>query len=204
MYIPAPMIIDDRQQQHQFIEQFSFGVMLSDSLEASHLPFLLDRDNGELGTLYSHAARANRHCRALDGRRVLVVFNGPHAYISPTWYAGKPAVPTWNYGAVHATGTVTLLGADETHEVITQTLAKYEPALLSRQDVVTDALRDKLSSAIVGFKITLDGIEGKHKLGQHRSSEDQQGVAAGLATSGDHASMQLLEYMRQTGLGIGT
>lgn len=203
MYIPAPMHMTERQQQQDFIDHFSFGLLMSADLEGTHLPFLIERNEGEFGTLYSHAARANPHCRALDGQRVLVAFTGPHAYISPTAYAKTPAVPTWNYAAVHVTGTLELLAPAQTREVITRTLARYEPKLPATNEIVTEEIRDKLSTAIVGLRIRLDNIEGKLKLGQHRSRADQHGVAAALATAGDHQSLQLLDYMQATGIGMG-
>ena len=107
MYIPAAFVESDPTALHGFIEQHSFGLLVS-QLDgqpfASHLPFLLDRAAGTQGTLIGHMARANPQWRQSDGQTALVIFSGPHAYISPTWYEADQVVPTWNYAAVHAYG----------------------------------------------------------------------------------------------------
>ena len=195
MHIPSAMQMP-LEQAHALVEAFSFGVLVSDGLQATHLPFLLVRDEGEYGTLYGHFARANPHWRDLDGQQVLTIFNGPHAYISPTWYARKPAVPTWNYAVVHVEGTLELLDSSATNDILDKTLAKYEPELLDDPDTLSDALRDKLLPAIVGIRIRIDAIHGKAKLGRHRSPEDQAGVDAGLRHSDDPQARQLWRYMQ--------
>ncbi|GGY05067.1 hypothetical protein GCM10007160_35950 [Litchfieldella qijiaojingensis] len=199
IHIPPSMQMH-LEQAHALIEEFSFGVLVSEGLQATHLPFLLERNEGEHGTLYGHLARANPHGRGLHGQRVLTIFNGPHAYISPTWYAKKPAVPTWNYAVVHAEGTLELLDSSTTNEILDKTLAKYEPELLDDPETLSDALRDKLLPAIVGVRIRIHEIHGKAKLGQHRSQEDQAGVAAGLRDSDNPQARQLWRYMQSISL----
>src|SRR5438445_13331101 len=109
MYIPAHFLESDLPTLHEFIERNSFGLLVSQcdgSPFASHLPFLLERSSGSRGTLVGHMARANPQWEQASGQRVLAVFSGPHAYISPTWYEADAVVPTWNYAAVHVTGHV--------------------------------------------------------------------------------------------------
>ncbi|MGL6251979.1 MAG: FMN-binding negative transcriptional regulator, partial [Billgrantia desiderata] len=103
MYVPPSMRLT-REQAWALVERYGFAVLVGADLQATHLPLTLERSEGELGSLYGHFARANPHWRALDGNRALAIFSGPHAYVSPSWYASRPAVPTWNYLAVHATG----------------------------------------------------------------------------------------------------
>ena len=203
MYLPDNMRMADRAASHALIETFSFGILCSPSLEATHLPFVLVPEEGPQGTLYSHCARANPHWRELDRKPVLVIFQGPHAYISPTWYAQAPAAPTWNYVAVHVTGTAELLAADESREVIEATVRKHEPALLEEGRVLTEAFREQLMPALVGFRIPIATLQGKEKLGQHRSRADQRGVLQALSRSPDGASRALAEYMRASGRGTG-
>src|SRR4051812_5840105 len=107
MYVPAAFAEPDRGRLHEFIEAYSFGLLVSSHRGpfATHLPFLLDRTAGPHGTLVGHMARANPQWHDLDGREVLAVFSGPHAYVSPSWYEADDVVPTWNYVAVHARGT---------------------------------------------------------------------------------------------------
>src|SRR4051794_35885289 len=112
MYVPAHFEQTDLATLHAFIEDHSFGLltsMLDGRLFASHLPFLLDRQAGPFGSLLGHVAKANPQWRQLAGQEVFVVFSGPHAYVSPTWYEAEHVVPTWNYVAVHAYGRCRLI-----------------------------------------------------------------------------------------------
>lgn len=101
MYIPKNVALHDKQAIADLINHFGFGLLISPTLEATHLPLLYEAADDGQEYLYGHIAKANGHWQQLDGQQVLVVFSGPHSYISPTWYANSPAVPTWNYAAVH-------------------------------------------------------------------------------------------------------
>src|SRR5258708_7170285 len=112
MYIPSAFAETDLATLHDFIQAHSFALLASHhdgQPLASHLPLLLDRATGVQGTLRGHMARANPQWRQADGTEVLAVFLGPHAYVSPTWYEADDVVPTWNYVAVHAYGTLRLI-----------------------------------------------------------------------------------------------
>ena len=109
MYVPKHFDPADPAWCHALMARESFALLVSTGTDglpfATHLPLLLDADRGPQGTIVGHLARANPHARLLaEGRPTLAVFQGPHAYISPGWYATHPSVPTWNYVAVHATG----------------------------------------------------------------------------------------------------
>ena len=129
MYVPPHFAENDREKLHDFIERNSFGLLVSqvDGLPfASHLPLLLERDAGPPGTLVGHMARANPHWQMTD-REVLLAFAGPHAYISPTWYEAEQVVPTWNYVAVHAYGTFTVVEDPQaTVQIVRDYVAFYE------------------------------------------------------------------------------
>ncbi|GEK46938.1 FMN-binding negative transcriptional regulator [Halomonas pacifica] len=193
MYRPRDtrMPLDEAQA---VIDAHGFAVLLDERLRASHLPLVLARGEGELGSLYGHFARANPHWQALEGQRVLAIFQGPHAYVSPRWYAARPAVPTWNYVAVHASGIVEILGDDATQAAFDGLLAKYEPDLLDDAAILSDDYRQRLLRGTVGFRIRLDDLQGKAKLGLNRSPEDQAGVLAGLGDSADPLARQLGDY----------
>ena len=191
------------EESHQFIDEFSFGVIVSESLDATHLPFLLNQKEGNNGALYCHFARSNSHWKSLEGKKVLIIFNGPHAYISPSWYATVPAVPTWNYATVHVYGYVEVLDPEQTLDIVEQTVNKYEPSLLVKRNIVTEEVREKLKKGIVACKIVITNIEGKQKLGQGRSIDDQQGVVKGLLSSNDSNSINLLNYMTKGNIGLG-
>src|SRR5437868_7041638 len=106
MYIPAHFREDDPERLHSLIQEYSFGMLVTCEVGrpfASHLPFLLDTGRGPQGTLRAHLARANPQWQSFaSGQEALVIFQGPHAYLSPSWYETHPSVPTWNYAAVHA------------------------------------------------------------------------------------------------------
>lgn len=202
MYIPKNMCMEGQEQQKQFIQQFGFSSLMSADLQVSHLP-LTWHEQGDKPQLIGHMARANPHWKNLQAQRVKALFHGPHSYISPTWYQNKPAVPTWNYAAVHVTGTCYLLDDAQLQHSLDALLLQYEPALLKNAAMMPPDYRTKLSHAIVGFSIDIETIEGKQKLGQHRSSEDQQGVVAGLAGSQHSDAAALLAFMREAGIGLG-
>lgn len=198
MHIPEKWKINSNLEIHNFIKEYGFAAVISDDLEASHLPLLL-KEEGENGTLYGHFARTNHHWKLADGAKVLVIFSGPHSYISPTWYQTSPAVPTWNYSAVHATGIIQLTDSETTLKTLDETVKKYEPNLAIPKD-----FKSKLSKGIVGFKICIDSLQGKEKLGQHKSTEDQLGVASALSKADSLESQLLYEYMVNRGVGIGS
>jgi transcriptional regulator len=182
MYTPSHFRIDDPDTLQAFIENYSFATLVS-TIEGSpfttHLPLLLHR---ERGVLLGHVARANPQWRTFDGKsECLAIFSGPHAYISPTWYAASPAVPTWNYAAVHVYGRPTLVDAAATSDIIDALVAKYEsPQTEPWPNELLSDFRERLLAGIVGFEVPIERIEGKFKLGQNRSEADQLGTLARL------------------------
>ena len=133
MYIPTSFAVTDQTKLHDFIEQNSFGLLVSqvDGLPfASHLPLLLERQTGPHGCLIGHMARANPQWKHAGGQTALAIFSGPHAYISPTWYESEQVVPTWNYVAVHVYGPVQVI--DDRHalrDIVEKTVQVYERAM---------------------------------------------------------------------------
>lgn len=203
MHVPDHLRMADTAEAQAFIDAHSFGLLMTPDLEATHLPLVLRPEEGELGTLYGHVARASPHWQALDGAETLAVFQGPHAYVSPSWYAGTPAVPTWNYVAVHARGRIRLLDATQTRTAVRALVAVHEPELLDDRERLPEAFERRLLEAVVGFRLEITALQGKHKLGQHRSRADQRGVHAALAASRDPEARRLAEYMQARGLGTG-
>ncbi|RDV26818.1 FMN-binding negative transcriptional regulator [Alteromonas aestuariivivens] len=203
MYIPEHTKIEPLARLHEFMQSFSFATLVSPGLTATHLPLLLKPEEGKHGILYGHFARANPHWKHIEGQSTLVIFNGPHSYISPSWYHKHPAVPTWNYAAVHAYGTVSLLNDEETAAMLEHSMSHYDPELLHQPEIVSQQLRERLLAAIVGFSITLTHVEGVQKLGQHRSQRDQQSVFEALGQSKNPMDRALAEYMEQQSLGTG-
>jgi transcriptional regulator len=202
MYVPNSFREQDTTELHRFIGEFGFSTVVSftSSLHVSHLPLVLVADRGARGTLIGHMAKANEHWKHFDGERVATcIFHGPHAYISPSWYEVRPAVPTWNYAVVHATGRPRLIdGKDELGRAIDRMLAHFEPELLEPQSDarLSDADRENLLDHIVGFEMEIDTLVGKYKLGQNRTPQDQKGIMTGLATRPNAEAQALLAFIR--------
>lgn len=206
MYTPAAFRQDDLAALHQQMRASRLPTVTSHGphgLLASHLPLLLEADEGAYGTLYGHFARANPQWRDLaDGSEALVIFQGPEAYISPSWYAAKAehgrVVPTWNYIAVHAYGRAELFDDAERLLSLVSRLSTLHEAERPQPWAVSDAPReyiDGMLRAIVGFAIPIQRLQGKWKLGQNRSQADQTGVREGLAASRDARDRELAAHI---------
>lgn len=168
---------------------------------ATHMPVMLDEGKGPHGTLRSHLARANPQWRHFeDGREVLVAFQGPHTYISPAWYVTSPAVPTWNYAAVHVYGRPVIIHDSEHLAGMLRDLVEfYESGRAERwSGEIPEDFRDRLIKGLVGFEIEITRIEGKFKLGQNRPG-DIPGVIAALEASSDPMDHDVAELMRKEG-----
>jgi transcriptional regulator len=167
-------------------------------LFATHLPLLLDAGRGPHGTLLGHVAAENAHAEAFDGRTpALAIFSGPHAYVSPRWYApGVPHVPTWNYTAVHATGPLVRIDdAARVAQVLARLAAEFEPGEGGWTPAsVPEAYLDKMGSRIVAFEMPIGRLEGKCKLSQNMPRPDRRGVieALGNAQGGDARAVAAL------------
>jgi transcriptional regulator len=203
MYVPPHFAETDPAVLHAFIERYSFGLLVSqagDAPFATHLPFLLDRAVGPHGTLVGHVARANPHWRDLAGRRALAVFSGPHAYVSPTWYESEPAVPTWNYLAVHATGPVKLIeDRAELRGAVAQLVVVSEAGMPRPWRFDADSTyADRLLAQIVGFRLTIETLEGKWKLNQNHPPERRAKVVRALEAAGGEDARAVAAAMRQT------
>lgn len=199
MYIPSSFEVTDEDMLYEFMEKYSFAVLFSHVNHmptATHLPLLVDRNKG---CLYGHMAKANPQWREIK-EDVLVVFNGPHTYISPSWYETNQAVPTWNYTAVHVTRKFSIIeNQDELFHVLEKTTCTYESGMEQpwKMDSLDSKLLDQLTAAIVGFKIDISNIEGKWKLSQNHSIERRQRVISALEKSSDDHSKQIAKLIRE-------
>ena len=204
MFIPNSFQETDLTKLHDFMQQQSFATLISQGeldLTASHLPLLLDREAGPFGRLSGHIARPNTQWQSADGTRVLVIFHGPHAYISPTWYEAQNVVPTWNYATVHAYGVLkTIDDPARLYKIIRTTVDLYESKMPQPWSMLSPDAKfiEKLMCAIVGFDIQIDRIEGKWKLNQHHPEERRDKVIRGLLATGDSESVQVAQLMAAT------
>jgi len=203
MYIPKTFEVTDSSTLHEFIETYSFGTLVTVAGEqpiATRLPLILDRARGKQGTLLGHVARANPQWRSFDAdRQCLVMFDGPHAYVSPSWYATSPAVPTWNYATVHVYGSARAIhDAEQLSALVDRLVAIYEAGMPQPWPGTMPAeFRASMLKAIVGFAIEIDRTEGKFKMGQNRPVEDRIGTVAQLENSSDPAARALAELTRK-------
>jgi transcriptional regulator len=193
MYVP-PLFKEDRVEVlHAAIRNSGLATLVTlteDGLIASHVPLLLDTAPAPYGTLIGHLARPNPQARGATGE-ALVIFQGPDAYITPSWYATKretgKVVPTWNYTAIHAYGPVEFFDdAARLLDVVTR-LTEREEGQRTAPWAVSDAPDDFVQGmlkGIVGFSIPLTRLEGKWKMSQNRPAEDRAGVVAGLSEDG--------------------
>lgn len=199
MYIPPAFRVDDFEKIVAFIEANSFATLVTTDNGIPHatpLPLLFD---GEHKVLYGHLARANPQWRHFDDKEVLVMFSGPHAYVSPSWYEQELAVPTWNYTAVHAYGVPQIVEDEDTlTTMLRELIAKNES---SRPEPWTGDLPadywKRMIKGIVGFEIPVSRWEGKWKLNQNRSREDAQSVYAALSQSSQESDRELARVMRE-------
>jgi transcriptional regulator len=203
MYTPRSYRNDDLAELHALIRRYNFATLFTHRGGASfatHLPFMIDPDRGPHGTLVAHMAKANPHWRAFDGAPPsLVVFIGPHAYVSPAWYDDQETVPTWNYAVVHATGTPRIVSGDaDMRTMVMRLVGEHESPLGHPWDISkAESVMDAEMKGIVGFEIPIERIEGKFKLSQNRSREDQEGVVRALETSEDAEAREVARLMRE-------
>jgi transcriptional regulator len=203
MYIPSAFAERNPETLNALIDDYGFATLVSSGpagLTASHLPMLFDGDRGPHGTLVGHLARANPHASALDGAEAMAVFHGPHGYISPTWYEDHPAVPTWNYAAIHAYGKARLVtGEAALRSIVARLIAKYEAGRMpawSMEGLPPDYTRNMLK-AIVGIEVEVSRLEGKLKLSQNRRAGDRRRVIAALGASTFADDRELAAYMER-------
>jgi transcriptional regulator len=189
LYRPTHFRVDDEDTLFAFIEQNAFGTLVcagDSGIAVSHIPFLPRRDAGGI-TLLGHMARANPQWEALaSAKHVLAIFQGPHAYVSPSWYANHPAVPTWNYAVVHARGRVSAMDDAGLHELLERLSTAYEAdrPRAWRMAEQPEEFLTKMKRAIVGFEMQVESLEGKFKLSQNRP-EDFERVVAALESEGE-------------------
>ena len=199
MYIPEHFEERDVTVLHALMNEHPLGawvVSIDGQLVVNHLPFVLDADRGSFGTLVGHVSRGNPVWRALSaGIESVVIFQGPQAYITPSWYPAKQehgkVVPTWNYAVVHAHGTSRAVDDTEWLRRHVDRLTRAHEAKRAVPWNVSDAppaFTDALLKGIVGIEIPISTLEGKWKASQNRALPDRQGVIAGLAEQpGDDA-----------------
>ena len=189
MYTPSFNKLSDRAILLEAMRAYSFAILFGPSADgaptATHLPLLV-RDEGDHGLVEGHFAKANPHWQSLAGRETLVVFPGPHSYVSPSLYVEPLSVPTWNYIAVHAYGTLEPVHDDASKtRLVEDLIAVHEPAYFEKWQAMADGYRRTMLAGIVGFRMPITRIEGKFKLSQNRAEADRRNVRDAQAAGSD-------------------
>jgi transcriptional regulator len=201
MYIPNANRVEDQAQLLAFMQAHSFATLVSlvqGQLFATHLPLVIVAEGDQI-RLRGHVAKANPHWQELATQReVLVIFQGPHAYISPSHYEKWESVPTWNYIAVHAYGAAQLIQEEAgLLATLAELIAATQPAYGAQWESLPAKFREGMLNGIVAFEITVTRLEGKFKLSQNRPLGDQQRVASALVGAADTAIATIGHCMQE-------
>ena len=192
LYIPKAHLVEDRTFLHDFMEEYPFVAVVTSAptLRITHIPTVLDRSRGRYGTIRGHISAQNPQKATFDGSHAAVlVFRGPHGYISPSWYARQDSVvPTWNFGVVHATGHPrALTDKSQAYDLLATLIRRNERGVGSTAyDFAAQPKEyvDRMMQGISPFEMEIEAIEGKFKLGQERSEGDRSGILAHMKDGG--------------------
>ena len=200
MYSPPYNRMEGRAEVLEFMRANNFALLVTGTggtLHASHLPVLVDETGSGL-VIDMHMAKSNPQWQEFFDDEVLVVFSGPHAYVSPRWYEAKERVPTWNYAAVHAYGTVTVIDDPQAkHAAQRRLVAAMDPQWLPKFDALRAQYVNDMLQGIVNFKVAITRLETRWKLSQNRGRREQELIAEALAQSPDSVERALAELTRK-------
>lgn len=199
MYIPKFFQIDDFKEIEQFVKSNSFGMIITEKHGkplATHLPLILQK-KGDDYYISGHIAKGNPQWKTLNGNsNVLIIYQGPHAYVSSSWYE-KENVPTWNYQAIHLYREATVLSEQETMDDLKTLLAKYEQ--YRENPVLWDNLAESTqmqAKAIIGFKVKINKVEAAYKMSQNRNEQDYNNIIKKLEDEHNSSSNAVADVMR--------
>lgn len=200
MYSPPYNRIEDLRELADFMRANSFALVVTGTggtLHASHLPVTVHEQGGKL-VIHSHMAKNNPQWQEFFDEEILVVFSGPHAYVSPRWYEDKERVPTWNYAAVHAYGTVKL-NPDRAakHAAQRELVQGMDPEWLPKFDALRPEYVEQMLEGIVTFDVEVTRLETRWKLSQNRGRREMELIAAQLEKSGDSVERALAALTRR-------
>lgn len=200
MYIPSYYHETDEPKLLSFMQAHSFAVLVSaqhNNARATHLPFVLEKRDNKI-FLVSHLAKANTQWKEFNDNELLVIFQGPHGYVSPANYEKKQNVPTWNYIAVHAYGRASII--DESAaviDVLEKMILNYESEYYDQWKELPDDYKYNMIKGIVAFEIEVTRLEGKFKLSQNKTRNEQAAIIKGFESSEDSAQQELANEMKK-------
>ncbi len=198
MYIPKIFLEENEQKILAFVREYNFATLITaekDFPTATHLPFIIE-DQGEKIFLQAHLAKTNAHWKQFD-KETLVIFQEPHAYISPLLYAEMPNVPTWNYVAVHAYGRATIFDEAENLALLEKQVEAFdnEYFLTSWQEISTD-YKTNLAKGVVVFEIEVTDLQAKKKLNQNKTGQTAENIIEAFEKSNRENEKVIAEYMK--------
>lgn len=200
MYIPDSNLMADTTEAVEFMQRFSFATIITAKNNlpvATHLPFLVAIKDENI-TLTSHFARANEQWKDIENNKVLVIFSEPHAYISPRHYDKKLNVPTWNYISVHAYGKGKLITEmSKVFEVLERTIENYEVLYKDQWNNLPGDYKTGLAKGVVAFDMEVTDLQGKKKLSQNKTENEQQKIINALSKSEDTNEKLIADYMKR-------
>jgi len=202
IYIPDHFTARERATIACLLHDYPFATLVTPGAPeplVTHLPLLHVADREPHGTLFGHFARANPHARIAPDIESVAIFHGPHAYVTPSWYADPSgAVPTWNYAVAHAHGAIEFArDAMETRAVLDLMIQRFEAGRATPWTLRLDPGRlDAMVGAITGFRIRVKRIDAKFKLSQNRTPEDRKRVATGLEGENHPDAAATASWMR--------
>jgi len=196
MFVPDNFSLTDKNTIKTLINDYGFATLVSVIDErpyATHLPLMVETGEDDEWILFGHMAKANPHWRNLESNKVMAIFQGPHAYVSPTWYANG-GVPTWNYMVIHMYGVAKLVDRNQLRNIVEDLSEQYERF---RDDPWIPDYADGMLDAIVGFKIIIEEIQGKSKLSQNKDVSDRLNVISGFEQSAGISEIKLAAVMKK-------
>jgi len=199
MYIPKLYREEHRERILEFLKSNNFPALVShngESLVATHLPVEIEEGENDKLTIYGHMSRANQQWKTLGEQEIMLIFQGAHTYVSPTWY-DHVNVPTWNYMMMHVYGKARPLEGDELYSVLSRLVKRHEAQSSYRLESLPQDFVAKEIKGIVGFAVHVTRIDAGYKLSQNRDDENHANVIRELEKREDEASKQVAKAMRE-------
>lgn len=199
MYIPKLYREEDREKILEFLKQNNFPALVSrngESLVATHLPVEIEADDNDKLIIYGHMSRANPQWKTFGEQEVLLIFQGAHTYISPTWY-DHVNVPTWNYMMVHVYGKARVVEGEELHSVLSRLVERHEAGSSYRLESLPPDFVAKEMNGLAGFAVDVTRIDAGYKLSQNRNDKDHENIVHELEKREDEASKEVAKAMRE-------
>ena len=200
MYVPPYFKNTNTEEVHDFIRENGFGILVSQTssrLWATHIPLELEKNENEKWVLFGHVSRGNPQWKNfIDKGEVMAIFQGPHTYISSSWYDHEN-VPTWNYIAVHVYGTIKIIEGEAVKKVLKNLVDKYEKHSAHPVSIenMSENFLAKEIKGIVCFGIEITSIEVAYKLSQNRDKKNHDSIITELKNRGDSNSIQIADTM---------